>query len=71
MDHGSIEALAAGGHVGKTDTTLRGKAGVAAFFDGLAMVEPGLQIVSEWRPEPTTDRPPAEQVSVYGGVARK
>lgn len=47
------------------------KAGVAAFFDGLAMVEPGLQIVSEWRPEPTTDRPPAEQVSVYGGGARK
>ncbi|WP_317620740.1 hypothetical protein [Actinoplanes sp. KI2] len=35
------------------------------------MVEPGLQIVSEWRPEPNTDRPPAEHVSVYGGVARK
>ena len=71
MDADSVQALAAGGHVGKTDTTLRGKARVAAFFDGLAMVEPGLQIVSEWRPESDTNRPPAEHVSVYGGVARK
>ncbi|MEU4245274.1 SAM-dependent methyltransferase [Actinoplanes sp. NPDC026619] len=69
MDHGIIETLSDGGHVGKTDTTLRSKAGVAAFFDGLTMVDPGLQIVSEWRPE--TDRPPTEQVSVYGGAAYK
>lgn len=71
MDPASVRALAAGGHVGDADTTLRSKAQVAGFFDGLDMVAPGVQIVSQWRPDPDTDQPPAEQVSVYGGVARK
>jgi hypothetical protein len=66
-----VEALTDGGYVGSADTTLRSKARVAAFFDGLDMVVPGLQIVSEWRPEPGVDRPTADRVSVYGGVARK
>ena len=66
-----VQALADGGHVGDADTTLRSKARVAGFLDGLEMVEPGLQIVSDWRPEPGADRPPADHVSVYGGVARK
>ncbi len=55
----------------KTDFVGRSQAQVARFFDGLELVEPGLQIVSQWRPEPGTSPPPPEDVSVYGGVALK
>ncbi|WP_250035458.1 SAM-dependent methyltransferase [Paractinoplanes maris] len=37
----------------------------------LELLEPGLTVVSEWRPDPGTTPPPAEHVSVYGAVARK
>jgi hypothetical protein len=40
-------------------------------FDGLEMVEPGVELVSEWRPEGDGPRPSAAEVSWYGGVARK
>jgi hypothetical protein len=36
-----------------TPLTLRTRAGVSRFFDGLELVEPGLVWVPEWRPEPT------------------
>ncbi|GAA0517219.1 hypothetical protein Ade02nite_84510 [Paractinoplanes deccanensis] len=54
---------------------VRSKPEIARFFTGLEMVDPGLQIVSQWRPElgePTEEPSPSdEQVSVYGAVARK
>jgi SAM-dependent methyltransferase len=40
-------------------------------FDGLEMVEPGVELVSEWRPQGSGSRPSAAEVSWYGGVARK
>jgi hypothetical protein len=40
-------------------------------FEGLEMVEPGVELVSEWRPEGSGPRPSAAEVSWYGGVARK
>ena len=53
---------------------VRDKAAVERFFTGLDLVEPGVQPLTRWRPDP--DRAGAEvptdaQVSVYGGVARK
>ncbi|MCO8275837.1 SAM-dependent methyltransferase [Actinoplanes sp. TRM 88003] len=39
--------------------------------NGLELLEPGLTVVSEWRPDPGVTPPPAEHVSVYGAVARK
>jgi len=36
-----------------TPLTLRNRAGVSRFFDGLELVEPGLVWVPQWRPEPT------------------
>jgi O-methyltransferase involved in polyketide biosynthesis len=36
-----------------TPLTLRTRAGVSRFFEGLELVEPGLVWVPEWRPEPT------------------
>jgi len=40
-------------------------------FRGLDMVEPGLVLVSEWRPAAGGVRPPASEVNWYGAIARK
>jgi SAM-dependent methyltransferase len=40
-------------------------------FDGLQVVEPGVVLVSDRRPEPGSLRPLASEVNTYGGVARK
>jgi S-adenosyl methyltransferase len=71
MEPDRVKALTDGGHVSNQDTTLRSRTQVEGFFAGLDMVEPGLQIVSQWRPDPGADQLPDEHVSVYGGVARK
>jgi hypothetical protein len=44
---------------------------VQLVFDGLELVDPGVEIVSEWRPESSGPRPSAVEVSNYGGIARK
>ena len=56
---------------GAGDFTGRTLAQVARFFDRLTLLEPGVEVISRWRPDPHTDPPRADQVSVYGGVARK
>jgi hypothetical protein len=48
--------------------TLRARAEVARFFDGLDLVEPGLVQLHRWRPFPAA---PAVELANYGGVARK
>jgi hypothetical protein len=40
-------------------------------FRGLEMVDPGLTLVSEWRPRGAGPRPMPAEVNTYGGVARK
>jgi SAM-dependent methyltransferase len=40
-------------------------------FRGLEMIDPGLVLVSEWRPAETGPRPLASEVNWYGGIARK
>jgi len=40
-------------------------------FRGLEMVDPGLVLVSEWRPPDAGPRPMPWEVNTYGGVARK
>jgi hypothetical protein len=40
-------------------------------FTGLDLVDPGVVLVSEWRPEQDAIRPLASEVNTYGGVARK
>jgi hypothetical protein len=40
-------------------------------FRGLEMIDPGLVLVSEWRPEETGPRPLPSEVNWYGGIARK
>ncbi|ORT94342.1 methyltransferase, partial [Frankia casuarinae] len=50
----------------------RSRSEVERFFDGLELVDPGVQVVHRWRAdgsavEELTDA----RVSIYGGVARK
>ncbi|HUY49597.1 MAG TPA: SAM-dependent methyltransferase [Streptosporangiaceae bacterium] len=40
-------------------------------FTGLDLVEPGVVLVSDWRPEAGALRPMPAEVNTYGGVARK
>jgi hypothetical protein len=40
-------------------------------FSGLEMVDPGVVLVSEWRPQGPGPRPLALEVNTYGGIARK
>jgi hypothetical protein len=44
---------------------------IARFFDGLEFVDPGLQSLPRWRPDPGSGEVSDAEVSVYGGVARK
>jgi hypothetical protein len=67
----TAEKLATGDIPGRGEFTGRTRAQVAEFFDGLTLVDPGVQVVSDWRPDPGSTPPPPEQVSVYGAVARK
>jgi len=53
-----------------TPQTLRTRAEVSRFFEGLDPVPPGLVYVHTWRPGPDDIVPP-DGVSAYGGVARK
>jgi hypothetical protein len=40
-------------------------------FRGLDMVDPGLVLVSEWRPDAGSERPLASEVNWYGAIGRK
>jgi S-adenosyl methyltransferase len=53
-----------------TPQTLRNRAEVSRFFDGLDLVPPGVGYVHTWRPGPEDIVPP-DGVSAYGGVARR
>ncbi|MET9859399.1 SAM-dependent methyltransferase [Streptomyces smyrnaeus] len=57
---------------GGTTLRLRSRAEIARFFDGLELVEPGLVMTHDWRPEPgaTTDLDEGRP-SMIAGVARK
>jgi hypothetical protein len=54
-----------------TPVALRRPEEIAAFFDGLELVEPGLVDPSAWRPDPSEAADPAELVPSYAGVGRK
>jgi hypothetical protein len=49
--------------------TFRGQAGVARFFDGLELVEPGMVRVQQWRPD--TEAEANSPAALWGGVGRK
>ena len=48
--------------------TMRTRAEVTSFFDGLALVEPGVVLTHEWRPD---SGDPGNPGVLWAGVARK
>jgi hypothetical protein len=50
-------------------TTLRARDEVAAFFDGLELVQPGMVNAPQWRPE--TEEEASSPAALWCGVARK
>jgi SAM-dependent methyltransferase len=49
--------------------TMRDRAAITRFFDGLELLEPGVVQPQHWRPEPSAPGP--SQVTAWCGVARK
>ncbi|MFF4713080.1 SAM-dependent methyltransferase [Streptomyces eurythermus] len=49
---------------------VRSRDEVARFFTGLDLIDPGVQVVTDWHPEPDQEFAD-EQVPLYVGVARK
>jgi S-adenosyl methyltransferase len=49
--------------------TMRDRAAITRFFDGLELLEPGVVQPQQWRPGPGQEGPP--QVTAWCGVARK
>jgi hypothetical protein len=54
-----------------SDVNAVGKDEVIRFFDGLELVEPGVQLVHRWRPDGTVDEVGDAGIPLYAGVARK
>jgi hypothetical protein len=58
-----------------TGMQLRSKAEVTRFFDGLDLLEPGIEVGHRWRPDPagtdTTEEPTDAEVSLWAGVGIK
>lgn len=65
---GAARAYAEAGVTGKIRTV---EEFAELAFGGLEMIDPGLVVVSEWRPADSGPRPQAMEVSGYGAVARK
>ncbi|MFC4908626.1 SAM-dependent methyltransferase [Actinomadura gamaensis] len=49
----------------------RTAAGIARFFDGTEMLEPGLVYTAEWRPDADTESATPAEAGMYAAVARK
>lgn len=43
---------------------------IEAFFDGLELLEPGMVVLTRWRPDGEPDAK-ADRIGMYGGAARK
>jgi O-methyltransferase involved in polyketide biosynthesis len=70
-DPAGVEAQDQYNRSGAVPYYLRSPERIAAFFDGLELVEPGVVSVTRWRADPAdTDDLPAD-VDAFGGVGRK
>jgi hypothetical protein len=47
----------------------RGKDAILRMFNGRELVDPGLVLVSRWRPDSDQPDPNADHVMAYGGIA--
>ncbi|HEX5569377.1 MAG TPA: SAM-dependent methyltransferase [Streptomyces sp.] len=56
---------------GNAPLVLRSPEQIAAFFDGLELVDPGVVPCNQWRPDPAPGGGPEEDVDAFCGVGRK
>ncbi|GAB3841581.1 hypothetical protein GCM10027610_051080 [Dactylosporangium cerinum] len=56
---------------GMSDIWPRDRAEFSTIFDGLEMIDPGIVLVSRWRPQTTDDSVDPSRISIWAGVARK
>ncbi|GAA3240502.1 SAM-dependent methyltransferase [Dactylosporangium siamense] len=56
---------------GMSDIWPRDRAEFTTLFDGLEMVDPGIVLVSKWRPQTDDDSVDPSRISIWAGVARK
>ncbi|MEO3787377.1 SAM-dependent methyltransferase [Actinocorallia sp. B10E7] len=66
---GREEAVRIAVEKGSTPYTARTSEEIAAFFDGLDLLEPGVVSTSRWRPDPSSGIP--EKIDASCGLARK
>jgi S-adenosyl methyltransferase len=66
----TVDKLSSSAISGKGGFTQRTKAEIGRYFEGLDLIAPGLQTVSDWRPDSACSRS-AAPIAVYGAVARK
>jgi hypothetical protein len=71
VDRAGNEAQSRYNQASPTPYYLRSPQRIAAFFEGLTLVDPGFVPVTQWRPDPNLASEPVESAAVYGGVARK
>ncbi|GAA2853077.1 hypothetical protein Acy02nite_50970 [Actinoplanes cyaneus] len=72
MPADAVEGIAAADRATRVDFGFRTREQIAAFADGLQLVEPGIVSTAEWRPEPGDDPPPArEDTAGWCLLARK
>ena len=56
---------------GRSDTWPRDREEFTALFDGLELVDPGVVLASEWRPDADAEQVDPSRVSIWAAVARK
>jgi hypothetical protein len=56
---------------GMSDIWPRDRAEFTALFDGLDIVDPGIVLVSEWRPDGNSEAADPSRISIWAGLGRK
>ncbi|WP_405537558.1 SAM-dependent methyltransferase [Streptomyces sp. NBC_00075] len=56
---------------GGTPAQVRSRSEFARFFEGLELVDPGIELATLWHPGPGEQHSEGEQIPLYVGVARK
>ena len=68
----AVDGIAAADRAGRVDFGFRSRDEIAAFADGLHLVEPGIVSTAEWRPHPEDHPlPPREDTAGWCLLARK
>jgi len=72
MPHGERVAYRQMLDAGRSDIWPRDRDEFTALFDGLDLVEPGVVLATDWRPDTATDEPvDRSRISMWAAVARK